>query len=82
MRIINQSELVQNWHMMELAEKNMKSNYYCIPYFKKLEERLSRLSWTMEVIFLKTQIEYLEIKSTTSEIKNKPNGLNYSVDIA
>lgn len=30
--------------------------------------------------FKKTQIEYLEMKSTTSEIKNTLNGINYRVD--
>lgn len=54
---------------MELVEKNIQSNHFCILDFKKEEERL-----TMAIIILKTQIEYLEMKSTTSEIKNILNG--------
>ena len=49
--------------------------------FKKLEERLSMLSRVMEDI-KKTQIKFLEMKTTMFKLKNGLSGINDSLDTA
>lgn len=38
--------------------------------------------WTWNIFFKKTQIELLEIKSTMSEMKNMPEGIDRKLNTA
>lgn len=62
--------------MIELVNKDIKSYCNCIHMLKKLQEILNMLTRYTEEIFLKIQTKLLEIKTTMSEMKNKPDGIN------
>lgn len=53
--------------MLELASKVIKSYYNCIPYFQKVNKDI-------EYIFKRPKSN-LEIKTTTSEMKNIQKGI-------
>ena len=67
--------------MTYLVDKDIKTVIIAVLYvFKKLEEWLNMLTRDME--YIKTQIEFLEMKITVSEMKNVLDGINGRLDIA